>query len=228
MRPRAFVSLEVVNGVDFYRILQIQPDAPAPLIHSSYRTLVRRALSDSPGGDEIARLDAAYAVLSDPQRRAAYDIQRAGQSRADAGPAATCLFCGAPHGIERMFARDDECARCASPLYPAERHRLEYSGQRILGRIHLRLPISIWTQFHRDTPIAGEMRNVSLNGIGLTSSVLFELNQIVRVDCTELRAVGRIAHAEPATKGPHPFSAGLEFVTLLLRDGGGPFSSIKK
>ena len=217
-----------MNGPDYYRILQIQPDAPAPLINSSYRTLVRRALSDSPGGDEIARLDAAYAVLSDPQRRAAYDVQRAGQSRAETGPSATCLFCGVPHGIDRVFARDDECPRCASPLYPAERHRLEYSGQRILGRIQLRHPISILTQFHRDTPIAGEMRNLSLNGIGLTSGVLFEVNQVVRVDCTDLRAVGRIAHAEPATKGPHPFSAGLEFVTLLLRGSGGPFSSIKK
>ena len=217
-----------MNGPDYYRILQIQPDAPAPLIHSSYRTLVRRALSDSPGGDEIARLDAAYAVLSDPQRRAAYDVQRAGRSRAEPEAAATCLFCGAPHGIERMFARNDECARCASPLYPAERHRLEYSGQRILGRIQLRYPISIWTQFERGTPIAGEMRNLSLNGIGLTSSVLFEANQIVRVDCTELRAIGRIAHAEPTTQGPHPFSAGLEFVTLLLRGSGGLLSSIKK
>jgi hypothetical protein len=228
VRRHAFVSVEVVNGVDFYRILQIQPDAPAPLIHSSYRTLVRRALSDSPGGDEIARLDAAYAVLSDPQRRAAYDVQRAGQSRAETGPSATCLFCGAPHGIDRAFARDDECPRCASPLYPAERHRLEYSGQRILGRIQLRHPISIWPQFHRDTPISGEMRNLSLNGIGMTSNVLFEVNQVVRVDCADLRAVGRIAHAEAATKGPHPFSAGLEFVTLLLRGSGGPFSSIKK
>jgi hypothetical protein len=221
-------SVFIVNGPDYYRILQIQPDAPAPLIHSSYRTLMRRARSAGPGGDEIARLDAAYAVLSDAQRRAAYDVQRAGQSLTEGGAAAICLFCGTAHGIGRMLARGDECPRCASPLYPAERHRLEYSGQRIVGRIQLRHPISIWTQFQRDTPIAGEVRNLSLNGVGLTSAVLFELNQIVRVDCTELRAVGRIAHAEPATKGPHPFSAGLEFVTLLLRASGGPFASSKK
>ena len=217
-----------VNAPDYYRVLQIPPDAPVPLIHSSYRTLVRRARSGSPGGDEIARLDAAYAVLSDPQRRAAYDVQRASQSRTEAGPAGTCLFCGAPHGIDRMFARDDECARCASPLYPAERHRLEYSGQRILGRIQLRYPISIWTQFQRETAIAGEMRNLSLNGIGFTAGVLFEANQIVRVDCAQLHAIGRIAHAEPTTQGPHPFSAGLEFVTLLLRGSVGLLSSIKK
>ncbi|HVJ30226.1 MAG TPA: DnaJ domain-containing protein [Gammaproteobacteria bacterium] len=216
-----------MRGLDYYRILQIQPDAPAPLIHSSYRTLVRRALNDSPGGDDIARLEAAYAVLSDPERRAAYDIERGSGTVALAG-AGTCLFCGALHGIERMFARDDQCSHCASPLYPAERHRLEYSGQRILGRIQLRRPISIWTQWHRDTPIAGEMRNLSLNGIGLTSSVLFELNQIVRIDCTELRALARVAHAEQATSGAHPYKAGVEFLTLRLPEGGTAFSSTKK
>jgi len=222
------LALRVMGGLDYYRILQVQPDAPAPLIHSSYRTLVRRALSDSPGGDEIARLEAAYAVLSDPERRAAYDIERAGGTVAPAGGAGSCLFCGAQHGIERMLARDDECSHCASPLYPAERHRLEYSGQRILGRIQLRRPISIWTQWHRDTPIAGEMRNLSLHGIGLTSSMLFEPNQIVRIDCTELRALARVAHAEQATSGAYPYSAGVEFLTLRLPEGGTPFSSTKK
>src|SRR6185436_18759900 len=105
------------------------------------------------------------------------------QSRA--GEPGSCLFCGALHGFARDIVSDDECGRCASPLYPAERHRLEYSGQRILRRIPLRHSLTLWTARHRETPIAGEMSNLSLNGIGFTSSVLFELNQIVRVDCTE-------------------------------------------
>jgi hypothetical protein len=218
-----------MGGLDFYKILQIQPSAPAPMIHTSYQTLVRRALRDSPGGDEIARLDAAYAVLSDPQRRAAYDLERAGRTggRQPTGETSTCLFCGAAHGAEHSLKRDDECQRCASPLYPAERHRLEYSGQRILGRIQLQHPISIWTTWHRDTPIAGETRNLSLNGMAFVSSVLFETNQIVRIDCTELHALGRIAHAE-ATSGSYPFSAGVEFLTLRLPEGGGTFYSPQK
>jgi curved DNA-binding protein CbpA len=217
-----------MSGLDYYRILQIQPDAPAPMVHTSYQTLVRRALRDSPGGDEIARLDAAYAVLSDPQRRAAYDLERAGRISAPAGAPGTCLFCGEAHSIERELKRDDECGRCASPLYPAERHRLEYSGQRILGRVHVRHPLSIWVKWHQDTAIAGEMRNLSLNGMAFNTPVLFEVNQIVRIDCTDLRALGRIAHAEPATSGAHAFSAGLEFVTLRLPEGGGTFYPPKK
>jgi hypothetical protein len=114
----------------------------------------------------------------------------------------------------------------ASPLYPAERHRLEYSGQRILGRVQVQVPISIWVKWHQDTPIAGEMRNLSLNGMAFNTPVLFEVNQIVRVDCKELRALGRIAHAEQAKSGAHPFTAGLEFLTLRLpQDGGTLYSS---
>jgi curved DNA-binding protein CbpA len=148
-----------MSRLDYYGILQIQPDAPAPLVHTSYQTLVRRALRDSPGGDAIARLDAAYAILSDPERRAAYDLERAGRSGAR-GPTAkpgTCLFCSEAHGIKGEIKRDHECGRCASPLYPAERHRLEYSG-RDLRRVQVRHAISIWTTWHRDKPIAGETR----------------------------------------------------------------------
>jgi len=196
------------------------------MVHTSYQTLVRRALRDSPGGDAIARLDAAYAVLSDPQRRAAYDLERAARVGAPAGAPGTCLFCGEAHGIAGELKRDDECGRCASPLYPAERHRLEYSGQRILGRVQVQVPISIWVKWHQDSPIAGEMRNLSLNGMAFNTPVLFEVNQIVRIDCKELRALGRIAHAEQAKSGAYPFTAGLEFLTLRLpQDGGTLYSS---
>src|SRR5687767_9824812 len=61
---------------DYYRVLHVQPDAPAAIIHASYRTLVQRALGTTRGSEEVALLDAAYAVLGDPQRRASYDLER--------------------------------------------------------------------------------------------------------------------------------------------------------
>ena len=94
---------------DHYRVLHVQPDAPAAIIHASYRTLVQRALAASGRDDEIAKLDYAYAILGDPERRAVYDRERMGQTAVldDASdPTGTrgthnCLFCGTAHGLTR-------------------------------------------------------------------------------------------------------------------------------
>jgi len=223
-----------MSAPDYYRILHVQPDAPAAIIHASYRTLLQRALGASNGAEEIALLDQAYAVLGDAQRRARYDLERA--SRADTarlrpieetGTIGTrsCLFCGALHSLERSLERDDECAQCSSPLYPAERHRFEYSGQRMLNRIPKRHGIGIWVTWPQDAPIRAEMRDLSLNGMSFASGVRFEPNQIVRIECTELRALGRIAHVERDVNGAERFSAGVEFLTLRFRRVRGSFVS---
>lgn len=218
-----------MSAPDYYRILHVQPDAPAPIIHASYRTLVERAFNATGGGAEIALLDKAYAVLGDPQRRAAYDLERAAHaaltSEEPAGSPGSrgCLFCGALHGIERVLERDDECGRCGSPLFPAERHRLEVSGQRMLQRIPKRHAIDVWVTWPQDAPIQAEMRNLSLNGMSFATGVRLEQNQIVRIDCTELRALARVAHIRHDVTGAERFSAGVEFLTLRFRQVRGNF-----
>jgi curved DNA-binding protein CbpA len=225
-----------MSAPDYYRILHVQPDAPAAIVHASYRTLVQRALSSTASAEEIALLDTAYAVLGDPERRAAYDLVRTNGSGAapaeaeahDASAAAgtrSCLFCGALHELPRALERDDECGRCRSPLFPAERHRLEYSGQRVLNRIPKRHAIDVWVTWPQPAPLRAEMRNLSLNGMSFASSVRLEPNQIVRIECTELRALGRVAHVERDTSGAERFTAGVEFLTLRFRQIKGSFVS---
>ncbi len=217
---------------DHYRTLHVQPDAPAAIIHASYRTLVQRALGSNRSSDEISLLDAAYAVLGDPQRRAAYDLERlSGGAAAATGDDAehppgtrSCLFCGAHHSIERALERDDECGACASPLYPAERHRFEYSGQRMLRRIAKRHAITLFVAPQTQS-IGGEMRNLSLNGMSFASTVRFEINQVVLIECSELRALARIAHVERDVDDPARFRAGVEFLTLRFRQVRGTFVS---
>ena len=58
-------------------MLQVQPDAPPEVIKASYRTLMQK-LRHHPdlGGDQwnAAVINEAYAVLSNPPKRAAYDV----------------------------------------------------------------------------------------------------------------------------------------------------------
>lgn len=116
---------------NLYRILHVQPEAPLEVIRASYRTLMStlRAHPDLGGDpDAAARINAAYAILSDPQRRRAYDLSlkagparraaSASSSRAEAAapapaPAAAETF--AVHDPAAWLA-DRACPFCRQPL----------------------------------------------------------------------------------------------------------------
>ncbi len=64
------------NQRNYYRILHVQPDAPLQIITSSYRTLMQKLKQHPDLGGEHAHaalINEAYAVLTDPVKRAAYD-----------------------------------------------------------------------------------------------------------------------------------------------------------
>ena len=61
---------------NFYRILGVQPDADADLVRRAYRTWMQKlGVHPDRGGETAlaATVNAAYRVLRDPARRAAYD-----------------------------------------------------------------------------------------------------------------------------------------------------------
>lgn len=64
---------------DLYRVLQVQPDADPLIIKSAYRTLMSemKVHPDVGGGTRRAQeINEAYEVLSDPEKRRAYDASR--------------------------------------------------------------------------------------------------------------------------------------------------------
>ena len=81
------------NRRNYYRILHVQPEAPTQVITASYRTMMSKLrLHPDLGGDTAgaALINEAYAVLSDPDKRAKYDLQRqrartAGRNRISRG-----------------------------------------------------------------------------------------------------------------------------------------------
>jgi DnaJ domain/PilZ domain len=226
---------------DYYRILHVQPDAPAAIIHASYRALLQRLHTSATfaGEADADLIDEAYAVLGDTQRRAVYDRQRHATATqpVDREPSDTdtqtgetlamhvCLFCGSPHSLNRTIDRDDECGQCASPLYPAERHRLDYSGQRMLHRVPKQRRIDIYLTWPQPESYGGEMRDLSLNGMQFTAGVRLQPNQIVKIDCHELRALARVAHTSPDGDAIDRWSTGVEFLTLRFRQIRGSFVS---
>jgi len=65
---------------DYYAALEVPPTATAPEIKRAYRRLVRKYhpdLNNQALDQHIKLLNEAYAVLSNPTRRAAYDATRA-------------------------------------------------------------------------------------------------------------------------------------------------------
>jgi len=65
---------------DYYAILQVSPTAEKEVIEAAYRKLAQKYHPDinkSPEAEEkMKRFNAAYEVLSDPAKRAAYDATR--------------------------------------------------------------------------------------------------------------------------------------------------------
>lgn len=132
------------NRRNYYRILHVEPDAPTAVIRASYRAILARLkVHPDLGGDhaQAVLVNEAFATLSDPIRRAAYDrtiaqpTQMRGQmaqapatasssARSKAEPPKGklgCGFCGAPYLIGDADRPDSMCSACGSPLFAARR-----------------------------------------------------------------------------------------------------------
>lgn len=80
----------VASIVDYYRVLQVIPEAEAEVIGAAYRRLAQKYHPDhvlSLDADERMRaINEAFAVLSDPRRRRAYDATRRAERPAPLAP----------------------------------------------------------------------------------------------------------------------------------------------
>lgn len=127
-----------LNRRNYYRILHVQPEAPAEVIRASYRTLMG-TLRGHPdlGGDHAAAvlINEAYQVLSDPARRAAYDLSL--RQRTEAARRAAidlvlrhCPLCA--HPLPESIRPDTRCRTCDSPL--AQPARTKTAARELFGR----------------------------------------------------------------------------------------------
>lgn len=226
-----------------YEILHVNPGAPEEIIRASYRTLMQR-LKHHPdlGGDAAvaALINEAYAVLTDPVRRAAYDQQlAASQDEAPASknpapepfssavdPATGCAFCNAPHELGKVIAIDDSCGICESPLYAAETRRLEEAGQRAVERIQKRQAIRFYTRWPQRRGFRAETEDISLHGMRFLTRRDLRTGQRIKIVSNVMDAVATVTHCSPADAGWRIRNvAGVAFVTLRFANSVGGFVS---
>lgn len=236
---------ERVNRRNYYRILHVQPDAPVEIIRASYRTLMHK-LRYHPdlGGDDwnAALLNEALQVLSDDQRRAAYDrecLPPSSACRRDAersaargggsfgarassqcAPVGSCPFCGSP------LSGDPEpaCPRCRAPLSPPQVAAGTHGDQRRYARLVHAAPLLIHTDWSRPEAIAGQFRDLSPAGVQAAVSAPLAQEQIVLLTSELLDAVGKVANCSPAGSR---HIAGIAFLTLRFHEPRGTFVSAR-
>lgn len=245
-RPRLLPCLSMAQERrNFYRILQVQPEAPSEVIKASYRAMMTtlRAHPDHGGDHEAAaQLNAAYAVLSDPQRRAAYDKTL---RRATTGPATTakpayaaapdpqdwlvnhrCPFCGKPWAGTRPKVAS-HCHHCESPLTPAPTS--ETAGTELLGRRRGQRFARVQDAHIRLTPAAepvpARIKDLSLSGLAFVCRHPVVAGQALRVSAQGFESVVLVVGSRASGSG---YTVHARLLTLhVVRSPTGTFVSAK-
>ena len=196
------------NRRSYYRILHVQPEAPAQVITASYRTMMSKLrLHPDLGGDTdaAALINEAYAVLSDPGRRARYDAQlesktagrqadgtrqtgsassaqaAAAQAAPAAGSTAWCPLCRA--SVPAQIRRETRCVRCESPLAPGPslpKGKNELFGRRAIPRMTRSDTVKLIADW-RQAPRSARLRDLSVSGISIVTDAKIAPQQVIRI-----------------------------------------------
>ena len=239
------------NRRNYYRILHVQPDAPTEVIKSSYRTLMQRLkMHPDLGGDhaEAALINEAYAVLTDPDKRAAYDRdlpqpQRASaaettpepepeptpeadpgtarrQRAAGSGGPHHCPFCHEGH--KHKVIRNQLCRECGSPLLRIRNPRKDAAWLRAVERMPAEMPMRYWTAWPQAQPREGRVVDLSLTGLRFIAPEALAKDHFIKLHSDLIQAIARVVHCRTAEGG---WQIGAEFVTLQFARTRGAFVS---
>lgn len=241
------------NRRNHYRILHVQPDAPAAIIQSSYRTLMQKLKAHPDlGGDDwdAALINEAFAVVMDPVKRARYDTELRFQARQrgadpemetgeqqppptktpqyETGPQKTCPFCHIRQQPLAPYGPEDVCPGCRSPLQPALRVELEGSCKRAVSRIAKEGAVRIFTRWPQADPYPGVIVDLSPNGSRIGSPLALAAGTLIKMEGDLLSAVARVVSCLEIAPGVDPsFHLGTEFITLAFAQMRGTFVSTR-
>ncbi len=234
------------NQRNYYRILQVQSDAPMTTIKASYLALKRNvAIQD------IALLDEAYRILSNPVLRQQYDAIFAGslfhaarktaQRNIDLTeivpgknyvtpmtikhywPVIThyCSFCKTPNVPQANLYQSENCFECGSPILLL--HQENPTTQRTMRRISVSGRFMFYL-FWPGKPCQGLCQDLSPTGLRFRTDEVLDSNDIIKIDAPSFQAVAEVTHQCYEGKG---FSVGTRFIAVKFDQRYGNFVTVQ-
>jgi len=228
------------NRRNYYRVLHVQPDAPAEVIKSTYRTLMQKLkMHPDLGGNtwNAALINEAYAVLHDPLKREQYDRQvlkrlqhrHTQESAEDVVPPEAsrghCLFCKSIFLIVPGRAASEMCLECRSPLQSINDDETQIALRRVAARIERAFDIRYYTYWPQAAHRAVAM-DFSPTGIAIAGSDHFFIGQLIKIESEPLSAVAQVKNQEAAGEACIPVRVGLKFMTVSFNLPRGTFVGV--
>lgn len=225
------------NRRNYYRLLQVQPDAPIEIIRASFRTLMRD-LKQHPdlGGStgNAALLIEAYETLSDPMRRAAYDDRLPARYNRKAARSPSleniqpindaCLLCGKT--LTRIISPGDHCQECGIPLQSPKQPTVHHSTKRSLDRIKRNEKIFYWSAWPQK-PREARMNDLSPRGMGLLCKEHLGPGTILKISGPYILASAVVTNIRDEMKeGERLYLIGVRFLAVDFQKNRGNFISV--
>jgi hypothetical protein len=224
----------MLNRRNYYRLLQVQPDAPIEVIRASYHTLMRE-LKRHPdlGGSSshAALLNEAYGTLSNPTSRAEYDrklfrryTKQSLSTHVSGHPAPTkqeCPFCKAP--LTRQAQPDQTCSVCQSPLQ--SEGGVAVPDRRALARIKRNDRIDYWSLWPQE-PQEAKMIDISPHGMRLLCSQQVKPGTILKISGPGFKASAIVKDlCAEEVDGEKLHAVGVSFLAVQFESPRGSFLS---
>jgi curved DNA-binding protein CbpA len=221
------------NRRNYYRLLQVQPDAPFEVIRASYRTLMRELnLHPDRGGDHwnAVLLNEAYDTLSDSFKRAEYDrklfekytMQPLPPAHRNQMPLITifCPFCKRP--LARAAESHENCLTCKSPLNQDIQRSYQRAEQRVRRSAKIRY-YTTWPQAGREA----DMVDLSPNGLQMIAIEHLRPRLIIKLSSNLVKATAKVVYCNDARNqfGTAMQTIGVKFLTASFAEPKGSFYS---
>jgi hypothetical protein len=220
------------NRPNYYKILQVQPDAHPEIIHASYRTMMRNLkMHPDLGGSamQAALLNEAYETLNDPRRRTAYDEELFSQSiqapsvhKKPDLPAA-CPICR--QRLPQEPRPGQICPICRTPLKSDTVLESGKGTGRSLERTRASDRISYYPEWPGQA-IEARMIDFSPKGVRFISHRALALHRVLKISCRLFEASGTVTNVSEDISGRQKsYSVGVCFLAVHFTDFRGTFLS---